>query len=82
MSQSAELHLYIQHCRDRSAKILNAFRMMHQDVALNYLCGECFFPFLMRAKYDPAAAAHVPEFKEAISSIVGSGVAVGAGGGF
>lgn len=75
MSSSAEIHRYIEQCRERAFKILNAFRSMHQDVALNYLCGECFFPFLMRAKTDPAVAAQVPEFKEAISSLVGSGVA-------
>jgi hypothetical protein len=61
--------------KERAVKILKAFRSsMHQDVALDYLCGEGFFPFLMRAKTDPEVAAHVPEFKEAISRIVGSGV--------
>jgi len=73
MKSSSDTTLYIEECRDRATQ---AFRtILYQDVALNYLCGECFFPFLMRAKVDPVAAAYVPAFEEAISSVVGSGVA-------
>lgn len=74
-ASAVEILTNIQQCQSRAISILKAFPSMHQDVALNYLCGECFFPFLMRARTDALVAAHVPEFKRAISSVVGSGVA-------